>query len=308
MEILYPQQYKKNFYTATIGFFDGVHIGHQFVIKQLQTIAKTTGTQSLIVTFSTHPRKTLQSGFQPEILTTLPEKLSLLEKNGVDACAVLDFNSGLAKMSAYDFMNIILKHEYNVNTLLIGYDHRFGYERQETFSDYIQYGKKLGIEIVQTEQFVTDRLYHISSSEIRKSLENGKIEAANAMLGYNYFFEGKVVDGFKVGRKIGFPTANLLPDDKDKLLPSSGVYAVRVNVNEELYCGMLNIGSRPTLNNGNGISIEVHIINFERNIYNQTIALEFIHKIREERKFNNIYELTRQLEKDKQEVLNLMSR
>ena len=291
--------------TATIGFFDGVHLGHRFVIKRLKEIAERNNSSSLIITFGTHPRKTLQSDFQPKLLTTLPEKLKLLDETGVDACAVLDFTPEVAQLSAYDFMKQVLKEQYNVSTLLIGYDHRFGNNRHETFENYAEYGKTLNIEVVLLEQFLDDETEHISSSEIRKALQNGQIERANAMLGYNYFFEGKVIDGFKIGRKIGFPTANLQLDEPEKLLPAIGVYAVKILADGKNYSGMLNIGNRPTLENGNAISIEAHIINFDRNIYNQTIEVGFIQKIRDERKFDSVNELIEQLTKDREMVLGL---
>lgn len=303
MEFIQPQKNKEHTYTATIGFFDGVHLGHRFVIDQLKTFAKNNKTSSLIITFGVHPRKTIQSEYQPKLLTTLPEKLRLLETTGVEACTVLDFTPEMAKMSAYNFMKRMLKEQYNVSTLLIGYDHRFGHNRQDTFSDYVEYGKTLGVEVVQLECF-SNGTEHISSSQIRKALQNGQIEEANKMLGYPYFFEGKVVDGFKVGRKIGFPTANLQLEDNNKLLPSSGVYAVKVSVNGEIYPGMMNIGKRPTLNNGEQTSVEVHIIDFDKDLYNQRIEVQFISKIRNEKKFESIGELIAQLEKDKKTVIS----
>lgn len=305
MKIISPKKNQEKIYTATIGFFDGVHLGHRFVIEQLNKIAEKNNSSSLIITFGTHPRKTLQSDFQPKLLTTLPEKLKLLNETGVDACAVLDFTPEMAQLSAYDFMKQVLKEQYNVGTLLIGYDHRFGNNRQETFENYTEYGKILGIEVVLLKQFSTDETKHISSSEIRKALQNGQVERANAMLGYDYFFEGKVIDGFKIGRKIGFPTANLQLDEQKKLLPAVGVYAVKISVDGKNYLGMLNIGNRPTLENGNAISIEAHIINFDKNIYNQIIEVGFLQKIRDEKKFDSVNELIEQLMKDKEKVLGI---
>jgi len=308
MKIIYPQKNQETTYTATIGFFDGVHLGHRFVIEQLKKIAEQNNTSSLIITFGTHPRKVLQSDFQPKLLNTLPEKLKLLNETAVDACAVLDFTPEMAQLSAYDFMKQVLKEQYNVGTLLIGYDHRFGNNRQETLEHYAEYGKTLGIEVVLLECFSSDEMQNISSSEIRKALQNGQIERANAMLGYDYFFEGKVIDGFKIGRKIGFPTANLQLDEQEKLLPAVGVYAVKILADGKSYLGMLNIGNRPTLENGNAISIEAHIINFDKNIYNQTIEVAFLQKIRNEKKFDNVNELIEQLMKDREKVLKLFSK
>ena len=289
--------------TATIGFFDGVHLGHRFVIEQLSTIAGQTNTSSLIITFDKHPRQVLHADFQPKLLTILPEKLELLEKTGVDACTILNFTPEMAKLTACEFMSQVLKKQYNISKLLVGYDHRFGNNRQENFEDYVQYGNMLGIEIVQLDCFNTAEANSISSSEIRRMLENGQIERANSLLGYNYFFSGRVIDGFKVGRKIGFPTANLQIENPEKQIPASGVYAVKIYFDGKEYTGMLNIGSRPTLENGNNISIEVHIINFDNVIYDQNLRVEFLRKIRNEKKFDTIQDLTHQLEQDKQAAL-----
>jgi riboflavin kinase/FMN adenylyltransferase len=305
MKIIYPQENSKINHTATIGFFDGVHLGHHFVIERLKNIAENNHSSSLIITFGRHPRQVLQADFQPKLLTTLSEKLELLDKSGVDACAVLDFTPEMAKLSAYDFMHKVLKEQYNVNRLLIGYDHRFGNNRQETFADYVQYGKMLGIEIVELDCFSTDEAKNISSSEIRKTLQKGQIERTNSLLGYNYFFEGRVIAGFKIGRKIGFPTANLQVEDTEKQIPDLGVYAVKIHFAGKEYAGMLNIGNRPTLENGNNISIEAHIFNFDNNVYDQTLRVEFLRKIRDEKKFESIEELIEQLEKDKKSVLDL---
>lgn len=287
---------------ATIGFFDGVHLGHRFLIDELRTIADNCGLKSLIITFPIHPRKVLDSDYQPELLNTLSEKLDQLHSTGTDDIALLDFSKELAQMSAYKFMKEVLRKRYNVEVLLIGYDHRFGHNREETFSDYQHYGSELGIEVVLASHYSIDANENISSSHIRRSIENGDIAGANKMLGYNYTLEGKVVNGFKIGRKIGFPTANLQPVSDEKLIPAIGVYAVRTQIEGRTYLGMLNIGSRPTLNNGNNITIEVHIIGFDRNIYNEVIKVEFLDKIRDEQKFNSVEELIEQMHRDKEKV------
>ena len=306
MKIIHAQSPQEDSYAATVGFFDGVHLGHRFVFEQLKAIAAKNNSSSLILTFGIHPRKTLQADFQPKLLTTQSEKLRLLENTGVDACAMLDFTPEMAKMPAYNFMKQVLKEQYNVTTLLVGYDHRFGYNRKETFSDYVEYGKRLGIQLVLLECFSNNKAERISSSEIRQALQNGQIERANNMLGYNYFFEGVVVDGFKIGRKIGFPTANLQLEDVDKLLPASGVYAVRALIAGKTYPAMLNIGNRPTMGDGGQLSVEVHIIGFDKDIYNQSIEVQFVCKIRDEIKFNNVDELVKQLKKDEKKVLELI--
>jgi len=290
---------------ATVGFFDGLHIGHRFLIEELKAIAKVQNLKSVVITFATHPRKVMHTGFQPELLTTLDEKLMQLESTGIDACVVLDFSPSMSLLSAYDFLKTILLEKYKVRTLLVGHDHRFGHNRADGFPEYVEYGKALGIEVIQARRYVTNEDQHISSSTIRLALQEGDIAHANRLLTYDYSFSGNVIGGFKVGRKIGFPTANLELADPDKLIPAMGVYAVRVRWNNHFYKGMMNIGTRPTMDNSNNISIEVHIIDFNEDIYNETLKIDLIRKIRDEKKFNGIEELIVQLQKDKQQVIEM---
>jgi riboflavin kinase/FMN adenylyltransferase len=261
--------------------------------------------KSVVFTFAIHPRKVLNSGFQPELLTTLSEKLTQLESTGIDECVVLDFTLSMAKLSAYEFLDTILKEQFNVQTLLVGHDHRFGHNRTDGFPEYKKYGEALGMDVILAGRFNTDRDKHISSSEIRNALKRGDIECANRLLTYNYSIEGLVIEGFKIGRTIGFPTANVMLFDKEKIVPSVGVYAVRVKWDDKWYKGMMNIGHRPTLENGQNISLEVHIIDFNEDIYDQTLEIDFISKIRDEQKFNGIKELKEQLEKDRILVLGM---
>ena len=290
---------------ATVGFFDGVHAGHRFLINELKEIAKAENLKSVVVTFATHPRKVLHTDFQPELLNTLPEKLVQLESTGIDTCIVLDFSLEMASLSAFDFLKTILLEKYNVRSLLVGHDHRFGHNRLDGFPEYKKHGVTLGMKVIQATCFSTSEIHHISSSEIRLALHRGDITLANRILTYPYSFIGKVVNGFKIGRKIGFPTANLVSEDKEKLIPPFGVYAVRVHWNNNAYKGMMNIGTRPTLDNGLHTSLEVHIINFDEDIYSHTIRIEFLQKIRDEKKFNGVDELIEQLQKDKQFVIDM---
>jgi riboflavin kinase/FMN adenylyltransferase len=290
---------------ATVGIFDGVHAGHRFLIEELKTLAREQQLESTVITFAEHPRKVLHNNFKPVLLDTLSEKLIQLESTGIDACIVLDFSAEMAKLSAYEFIKTILVEKFHVNTLLVGHDHRFGHNRTEGFAEYKKHGESLGITVTQATRYHTTTFLHISSSEVRTALQNGEINAANQLLTYPYSFSGKVIDGFRLGRKIGFPTANLAPDNQDKLIPGFGVYAVRVHWNKQIYKGMMNIGIRPTLENGLHTSLEVHILDFNEDIYNQTIRVEFITKIRNEQKFNGIDELINQLQKDKEVVLSM---
>lgn len=290
---------------ATIGFFDGVHKGHQFLIQQVKDAAKKEHLQSLIVTFDQHPRLVLEQDFQPKLLNTLDEKVSLIEKTGVDACYILPFTKEMSKLTSAEFLEQILHQQLHVKKLIIGHDHRFGHNREDNFEQYQQYGKKLGIEIEQTIPFVESETT-ISSSVIRRLLEQGDVERANEYLNYEYSLSGVVVYGQQNGRKINFPTANLAVDDIHKLIPRLGVYAVKVEVDGEHYFGMLNIGIRPTIDVNNKIpTIEVNIFDFNRDIYSHNLKLIFVKRVRDEVRFKDLAELAGQIKKDQEVIQNI---
>ena len=287
---------------ATIGFFDGVHRGHRFLINQVKEVADKDGLYSALVTFPMHPRQVIQTTYQ--LLSSPKEKLELLETTQVDYCLLLPFTQELSMLSAREFMQL-LRNKFNIHTLVIGYDHRFGHNRSESFEDYCRYGEELNIYIVRARAY-TDGEDKISSSVIRQLLKEGKVSQAAQFLGYNYYLDGTVVDGYKVGRKIGFPTANLQVDCSDKLIPSEGVYAVYVYVEEKKWAGMLNIGHRPTINNGNNVSIEVNILNFSEDIYHKEMRIEFVKHLRPEEKYGTIDELIAQMHKDREETAKIL--
>ena len=289
---------------ATIGFFDGVHLGHRHLINQVKMAASLNGWCSSIITFPVHPRQVIQSDYQPSLLSSPEEKIELLSQTGVDNCILLPFTQELSRLTAWEFMQL-LYDKYKVRMLVIGYDHRFGHNRVETFEDYCRYGRELGIHIMQATAY-TQEQDKVSSSAIRRALLSGDVMNAQKYLGYNYFLEGTIVSGYQVGRKIGFPTANLRVDFPNKLIPSIGVYSVYVSVNGQQYKGMLNIGHRPTINNGTDLSIEVHILDFEGDIYNQQVRIEFIGFLRPEIKFDSIDELVLQIQKDKEEAIKVL--
>ena len=282
---------------ATIGFFDGVHQGHRFLIEQVKGIAAEEGLRSALITFPVHPRKVMQKDYQPQLLSTPKEKAELLASTGADYCVMLEFTSRLAQLSAKEFMEDILKKRLNVRTLVIGYDHRFGHNRSEGFEDYCRYGEEIGMKVIRAEACVIDGI-NVSSSVVRHFLQNGEMEKANKCLGYEYYLDGTVVDGYKVGRTIGFPTANLKVEDPDKLVPADGVYAVKVTVAGQEYFGMLSIGLRPTINNGTNRSIEVNIFDFSSNIYDKFIRITFVEYTRSELKFDSLDALIGQLHED----------
>lgn len=291
-------------YAATVGFFDGVHSGHRFLIDQLKAEAAPRGLKTMLITFGTHPRKVLHDSFQPQLLTSYDEKLKLLKASGVDRVEVLDFNLELARMTAEEFICDVLARRLNVKLLLVGHDHRFGRNREDGFSEYMAYGQQSGMEVIQAQRFSFEQQNHISSSVIRRLIENGQMKEAGELLGYTYEFTGKVVSGYQVGRKIGFPTANLLVEPPEKLIPGTGVYAVEVEWQSRNYPGMMNIGYRPTIGNARQLSLEVHIIDFTEDIYNQELKVRFLYKIRDEKKFDSLEALILQLKNDKTVVMN----
>ena len=284
---------------ATIGFFDGVHIGHCHLINMLKKVARERGVEACVITFDRHPRQVVQPEWCPEMLTSLEEKTQLLKATGIDRCEVLHFDREMANQSAHDFMLHTLKEKLGVSILVTGYDNRFGHNRSEGFEDYVRYGKEIGIEVIKGEE-LTDGSNNVSSSSIRRMLKEGRIEDATRCLGREYQLTGTVVGGEHIGRTIGFPTANIRPDDSSKLIPANGVYAVDVwsqagDINRER--AMLNIGTRPTFN-GTATTIEVHIPHFAGNLYGSTLSISFLRKIREERKFDSPEALVEQLNKD----------
>ena len=290
---------------ATIGFFDGVHRGHQFLISHLVETARQDGMPAVVITFDEHPRKVLQSDYQPEMLSTLDSKLLLLSKTEVDDAVVLHFTREMAAMSAREFMQQVLHDHLHVKKLFIGYDHRFGHNREETFDDYVRYGKEMGIEVIRNEAFQIDGI-NISSSVIRSFLKEGEVDMANQCLGYPYTIIGKVVNGYHEGRKLGFPTANLDLSHFGQMIPAPGVYAVKARLEGTVVWkqGMMNIGTRPTFD-GKQLTLETHIFNFEGDIYDQLLLVSFVKRIRGERKFESPEELTAQLKEDEQMIINL---
>lgn len=289
---------------ATIGCFDGVHRGHRYLIRQVTKIGQEKNLHTSLITFPVHPRQVMQSDYQPQLLSCLPQKEALIQSLPIDYCLMMPFTRELSQLSAYEFMKLLYER-FNVRVLVIGYDHRFGHNRTETFKDYCRYGAELGMEVSQARALVEDGV-SVSSSVIRNLLNNGEVAEANHYLSYRYFLDGTVIDGYKMGRKMGFPTANLQPSCPNKLIPAEGVYAVYVYVGETRYMGMLNIGYRPTVHNGDNRSIEVYIINFSEDIYHQQIRIEFMDRIRGEQKFESINALISQLNQDKETVIRIL--
>jgi len=276
-------------YVATIGMFDGVHKGHQFVLRHVVDEARRRGLQSLAITLdgtSVLSRK--------PVLTPLDEKLLLLSKTGIDRTEVLPFTDDLRQLTARQFMHDVLKRQLHVRVLLTGYDNRFGHNREETFEDYVRYGQELGIDVVRLPAHGV-----VSSSLIRQQLQQGSVAEAADLLGYPYTVMGRVEHGEHIGTTLGFPTANVVPHDRRQLIPAPGVYAVKVRIGDggELRNGMMNIGRRPTFD-GHQTTLEVHVFRLHEDLYGQQLSVLFCHRLRDERRFDSPEALREQLEKD----------
>lgn len=291
---------------ATTGFFDGVHLGHQFMLGELKRIASERGLSTAVVTFAEHPRRALHDDFQPLLLNELHEKLEKLENTGIDYCLVMKFSPEFASLSAEEYIRDILHERCGVRTLLAGYDHRFGRGRADGLEDYKEYGRKCGMEVIGIGRFSPEGA-NVSSSVIRRLLLSGDTEEAAAMLTYPYRMRGRVVDGHKIGRTLGFPTMNVRLHEPLKLIPAAGVYSSEVFMEGEdiARAGMLYIGNRPTFESGGQAVIEVHIINYSGEDYGRSITIDVGRRIRGDIRFKNTGELVRQLSEDRRIILNL---
>lgn len=280
----------------TLGTFDGVHVGHIKIIERLLN-ASSDDEQSLVLTFFPHPRMVLQEESDIKLLNTIEERTKLLEKAGLQNLIIHPFDQAFSRLSAEEFVKNILVDIFNIKKIIIGHDHRFGRNRTANIDDLILYGKEFGFEVEQISAQEIDEV-SISSTKIRNALNEGKIALANEYLGYNYLFSGTVIHGKKLGRTIGFPTANLKIEESYKLIPAIGVYAVKCTVGTKTVNGMLNIGTNPTVD-GQNTSIEVHLFDFQEDLYDKKITVELIKWIRDEQKFASVDELKQQLHKDK---------
>ena len=287
------------------GFFDGVHVGHRLVIEQLVAAAAARGDESMVITFWPHPRNVLQKEARSlRLLTTLAHKKQMLHDLGVDRVEVLSFTKDFSTMTMEDYLRHIMK-EYGATAILLGYDNRIGCDAAD--SDQVaRMAVSLGLEVIRTEMVPSEAGFAVSSTKIREKLEAGDIKEASQMLGYDYSMHGVVVSGNRLGRTIGFPTANMQLYEPLKLVPGNGVYFVKVNVLDRHYYGMCNIGLRPTVGAGNARTIETNIFGFDEDIYGLDIEITFISRIREERKFDSLEELKHQLEADRNTCLSLL--
>jgi riboflavin kinase/FMN adenylyltransferase len=281
---------------VTLGTYDGVHIGHRSILKKLINKAKDTGKDSMLITFDPHPRIALGLG-EISLLSTLDEKIELLSETGLDYLLILPFTKEFSNQRARDFISNVLIDQLNISEIILGYDHKFGHNREGDV-------QLLAEVLTKTNRFVTeipaqdvDEII-VSSTKIRAALIQGEVERANRLLGYNYQIKGKVVAGNQLGRTIGFPTANIEPTNPSKLIPGDGVYAVKFWVKDSTHMGMMNIGVRPTVSNSQHRVIEVHLFDFNADIYGESVRITVCNHIRGEQVFSGLEALTEQLKKD----------
>ena len=292
---------------ATIGVFDGVHRGHQHLISMVTAQAERCGAASMVITFDRQPRQVFDATFQPQVLSTLDEKRDYVEQLGVDYLVVLPFTRQLAELSAQQFMQQILHDKLNVQTLITGYDNRFGHNRAEGFDDYVRYGREMGMQVMRGDaEMMTDGEQAVSSSVIRQLLSDGRVEMMPDCMNRYYQLSGRVASGEHIGTGLGFPTANIEPSDPNKMVPASGVYAVWASIGSgNKMPAMMNIGTRPTFE-GHRITLEVNILGFAGDIYGQTVTIDFVARLREERRFDTPEALVAQLEDDKRQVEQIL--
>ena len=287
------------------GFFDGVHVGHRLVIKQLVEAAAVRGDESMVITFWPHPRNVLQKEARSlRLLTTLAEKKAILHSLGVDKVEVLQFTRNFSALTTEEYLRMLME-DYNAGTVLLGYDNRMG--RDASGADEVAgIAESLGMEVIRADMVPSEQGYAVSSTKIRERLEDGDVKMASSMLGYDYSLQGVVVAGKRLGRTIGFPTANMQLYEPLKLIPGNGVYFVKVRTLGGDFHGMCNIGCRPTVGPGNARTIETNIFGFDEDIYGLDMELTFIERIREERRFDSLDELRKQLEKDRDACLAIL--
>ncbi|MCB0738552.1 MAG: bifunctional riboflavin kinase/FAD synthetase [Bacteroidetes bacterium] len=289
----------------SIGTFDGVHIGHRTIINRLNEEAKRLNGESLLITLWPHPRLVVEKGKSSlQLLNTLDEKCKLLAKNGLQNLVILEFNYEFSRTSSEEFVTRILVETLKAKKIIIGYDHHFGRNREGSLAILRDYSPIFGFDVEETPAQQIDEI-NVSSTKIRNALLEGHVDQANHYLGYNYFISGKVVSGFKRGSRIGFPTANIQVNHPNKLIPKDGVYAVRMRLNENWYGGMMNIGNRPTFENA-GHSLEVHLFDFDGDIYQKQVEVEFVKHLRDEQKFDGLEALQTQLAIDAEQARGIL--
>lgn len=301
------ESFKLNRPVATIGIFDGVHKGHQFILDHLRRQAELHGGESVVVTLWPHPRIVLNKDMQGfKLLHTRDEKIRELERNRIDQLVVVPFNAEIASLSACDFVQQYLVDRLGVEVLLLGYDNRFGRDRMGDPEGLQMCAEKNKFRIEKLPEFSSEQ-GRVNSTIIREAILKGDLVSACQMLGYHYYLSGTIVEGNHIGRKIGFPTANIHPMDPYKLIPMNGVYAIRAELRGKLYKGMLNIGFRPTLDSASAVkTIEAHLFDVTGDFYEECVVIHFVKRVRDEMRFSGIEGLKEQLEKDKKTIQQIL--
>jgi len=290
---------------CTVGYFDGVHLGHKKIIERLVSDAKKNDGKSILVSFWPHPRKVLYPNDHFDFIQSSDDKFKSLQKFGIDILYLIEFTEEFSNVTADDFIDQILEKKLKINKLIIGYNHHFGFRREGNFKYLAGKKDELSFKIEEVKRKEISENLNISSSEIRNKIKEGDISKANQMLGYRYFISGKVVKGDGIGKKLEFPTANIEIRDDGKLLPRDGVYAGFTYVSDKKYYGMINIGFRPTLN-GSERRLEMNLFDYGSEIYGESMEISFIKRIRDEKRFRNLKELSKQLRVDKIETLKII--
>lgn len=289
----------------TNGTFDGVHLGHQQVLASITEYAKKHSLTSVVITFWPHPRLVLQKDAKLQLITTIEERIHLFEKTGIDTLVIIPFTKEFGELTADEYVEEVLIKKLDPKKIVVGYDHKFGKNREGNFNYLEKAGKTHNFDVEEIKKFTLDQI-SISSTKIRDALGHGDISQVTQYLGSPYTLSGKVVEGNQLGRKIGFRTANILLESTHKIIPASGVYAVKVIHDRQLFDGMLNIGIRPTIDSEKKLSIEVHLFDFDKDIYGKNLTIQFIDRIRDEKKFDSLDELKNQLTLDQEKALQIL--
>ena len=294
-----------SYHVCTVGYFDGVHLGHQKIIEKLVTDASKNKGKSILVSFWPHPRKVLYPNDHFDYIQSNEDKFKSIEKLGVDVVYLIEFTEEFSKVTAEKFVNDILVNKLQINKLIIGYNHHFGYKREGNFNYLYNIRKNLAFDIEEVKKKEINKNFKISSSEIRNEILKGNMSKVSTMLGYKYFIKGKVIKGDGIGKKLDFPTANIKIQNEDKILPSDGVYAGYAIISDKKFIGMINIGKRPTVE-GKERRVEMNIFDYNDMLYGKEMKISFIKRIRDERKFKNLDDLSKQLRKDKLETIKII--